>query len=213
MTPVWLRSGKLIDPCSLDLDRITLDDLAFALGHTYRFGGHADPPITVAQHTLACSRQAAKDSPLLGLLALHHDDGEAFFGDMPNPIKVHPEMTWYRAQEYRATLACIKHFAPACLDLSLSAVKVYDQRALVTEARDRLPTDRDEWPLPDVPPLPRAHYYPSDTWETWIGRHQTLTEKAERWLAAEREEKEAEDRELARLNALAEAEDSEGWAG
>lgn len=182
---IWLRSGRLVDPLNLDLSLVTVEDLAWSLGNVSRFGGHCDPPVSVAQHTLACARQAAKESPVLALLALHHDDGEAFFGDMPRDLKARPEMAWYRAQEHRCTLRCIEHFAPACLDLPLRAVKPIDTRSMLTERRDRFPADKDATDYhPPVDPLPKSHYYASDTWETWVKLHYKLTDRAERWLAA-----------------------------
>lgn len=176
---ITLRSGARVDSTAPDLSDVTLEDIAWALGRTPRFGGHCDPPLSYAQHTLACARHAAKESPLLGLMALHGEDGVAFTG--PPPAVVMALAPW-RSAKHRATLRCIERFAPACVDLSWAVARVYTARAEVTELRERLHAVPG---AEDPRPLPRKHYYASDTWQTWMGLHHKLVERAERWLAAE----------------------------
>ena len=153
---MWTASGKLVDPCALerDIEKVTLYDIAWALSQTMRWGGHARPGISVARHAIACARAAGRKSSRLGLLALHHDDGEAFFGDMPRDLKSRPEMAWYREQEHRATEICVRHFAPQCQGLALSAVKEVDNGSLLWERANLLPRDKEPTTyLPDVQPL------------------------------------------------------------
>lgn len=139
---MWLRSGRLVDPTAIDFSKVELYDLAWALANVNRWGGHASPAVSVAKHAIACAR-ACWATPRLALLALHHDDGEAFFGDMCRDLKSHPGMAWYREQEHAATAACIRHFAPSVADLPLSAVKTVDTQSLLTERAWHFPPDKD----------------------------------------------------------------------
>lgn len=65
------------------VDTVDVDDMAYALASIRRYGGHADPRINVAQHSLTVAALAA--DPFEGLL---HDAHEAYITDMPKPIKV-----------------------------------------------------------------------------------------------------------------------------
>lgn len=64
---------------------VRLADIAAGLAHTCRFGGHCEQFYSVAQHSLFVSREF--DESRLQLVALLHDAGEAYLGDVPRPIK------------------------------------------------------------------------------------------------------------------------------
>ena len=178
---MWIHSGRIVDPMHLAeyMHRVTLSDVSWALAHTYRWGGHADPAISVAQHAAACAR-AAMANPRLALVALHHDDGEAFFGDMVRGIKEHPSMAEYRRLEHEATELCIRRFAPACAGIPVSAVKELDTRSLLWERARLLPPDRDSTDYhPELFPLPDECFVidqsPAEAARSWLELHETLT--------------------------------------
>src|SRR5690606_38807950 len=106
VTVMWLGSGRLVDPWDLAphlaCGDIRLEDIAHALARINRWTGHTRETISVGAHTLVCAETARRKSRRLGLLALHHDDGEAFFNDLPWAIKRHPSMRAYRDAEHRA---------------------------------------------------------------------------------------------------------------
>lgn len=88
-------SGLMVNP----LDPIVaLSDIAHALAGCVRFGGHSPQRYTVAQHSVAVSRKARalassspnvlrSDLPRVALYGLLHDAHEAYFTDIPSPLK------------------------------------------------------------------------------------------------------------------------------
>lgn len=77
-------TGKVFDLKILDPDSICIEDIAHALSHTNRFGGHLREPYTVAQHSVMVVNCVPEH---LKLTALLHDATEAYIGDMPSPFK------------------------------------------------------------------------------------------------------------------------------
>lgn len=70
--------------------QIVLEDVALALSRTCRYGGHSKRFYSVAEHTILMSDWVLKQpwgTPLDALTALHHDDAEAYIGDLPRPCK------------------------------------------------------------------------------------------------------------------------------
>lgn len=175
---MMLRSGALIDPLNIDFTRVRLSDVAWALDGEQRWAAQCDPRISVAQHAIACAREAyIQEGPLVALLALHHDDSEAFFKDMPRDLKSHPRMRWYREQEAQCTRLCVLHFAPECAHMPLSCIKRYDTASLLTEFRDRFPRKRDRWAAPAGEPLHQYRFAERDDWRVWLRMHHTLHEE------------------------------------
>lgn len=82
-------TGRMVDPLNLRVEDVHEADVAHALAHVNRFGGHARRAYSVAQHSLACSRLAAvlDRSTVAQLAALLHDAAEAYLGDVIAPIK------------------------------------------------------------------------------------------------------------------------------
>ena len=68
---------------------ISMDDIAQSLSHQSRFNGHLTKTYTVAQHAVLMSEWPDPDGMTLSdrFICLHHDDTEAFVGDMPKPMK------------------------------------------------------------------------------------------------------------------------------
>lgn len=74
-------SGQLVDPLNLKVSDIRADDIAWALAHINRYGGHAHRAYSVGEHTLDVFKRAKKFEALL------HDAAEAYLGDIPSPLK------------------------------------------------------------------------------------------------------------------------------
>lgn len=65
-------------------DMICIEDIAHALSHQCRFGGHLPKFYSVAEHCVAASVLANNANKLAALL---HDASEAYLLDIPRPIK------------------------------------------------------------------------------------------------------------------------------
>lgn len=140
-------SGRRVFVCDPRPEDIDLGDIAHALAHVCRFGGHCNPFYSVAQHSVHVSEileevdQPALDIPpapyssqYLALVGLLHDATEAYVGDVIRPLKL--ALDRYQEIEARWWLAIATHFR---LPWELPPlVKYADLRALATERRDLL---------------------------------------------------------------------------
>lgn len=77
-------TGKIFWPLDPREDEIDIVDIARALSHQCRFGGHLDTFFSVAQHSVIVSDFLPAGMKLQGLL---HDASEGYIVDIPRPIK------------------------------------------------------------------------------------------------------------------------------
>ena len=91
---IELADGSYFNPASPDPSAITLDNVAWSLARTTRFGGSYKPSVvfySVAEHAvLVASKLRRLGAPLSVCLAgLHHDDAEGLngVGDPQRPAK------------------------------------------------------------------------------------------------------------------------------
>lgn len=78
-------------------EMISIEDIAHALSHQCRFGGHLPEFYSVAQHSIMCCDFIPSYSHALA--ALLHDASEAYLLDIPRPIK--SKLTNYKETEDR----------------------------------------------------------------------------------------------------------------
>lgn len=78
------KSGRLLDLTKITLDDVDVLEIADTLAKINRFNGRTAYPYSVAQHAVLVSYLAPAR---LAYEALHHDDTEAFTGDIVFPIK------------------------------------------------------------------------------------------------------------------------------
>lgn len=160
----WMctSSGRAFRPFAPAADDVSIEDVAHALAHICRFGGHTLRHYSVAQHSVLVADIVRRDlddcSPLDELHALLHDAHKAYLGDVILPIgrrlaigngadgyqpwgvaKIHVQ----RAIETRVFGG---HGIPAA---AFQAIKRADVVALATERRDVMPVTSDRWPILD----------------------------------------------------------------
>ena len=143
----WIltHTGTKFHPLSPNPQNIHIEDIAHSLSLQCRFNGHSHQFYSVAEHSVRLSNIVEPDVALWGLL---HDAGEAYFSDLPRPIK----NQFPRFRELEDALVAIimqKYGLPPEMP---PVVKKADDIMLITELRDIMPKS----PVPiemDVQPL------------------------------------------------------------
>lgn len=87
----WIETytGRQVRPMRPDWRAFNLFDIAHALSMTCRYGGHVHSFYSVAEHSCAMALWifGRGGSPAEVLEAMVHDAAEAYFPDMPRPVK------------------------------------------------------------------------------------------------------------------------------
>jgi hypothetical protein len=85
----WLltHTGKQFYPLDPRPEAVCLVDIAHALSQLCRWTGHVAYHYSVAQHAVQVALAVEHVAPDYALLALHHDDAEAYLGDIARPWK------------------------------------------------------------------------------------------------------------------------------
>lgn len=144
-------SGRFVDVSNPSPESIDINDIAHALSQTCRYGGHCLRYFSVAEHAVFVSRRVERKggSPKQQLAALHHDDSEAYLGDIPRPMKpllgeAYRVMTDMMDEAIVLGLDLVGAGVLAC-DFHDPAVKAADTWALFVEARHLLPSEGRSW--------------------------------------------------------------------
>lgn len=134
MTWIVTYTGKRIDLFHPHPAQIEIEDIAHALAHLCRFGGHTVEHYSVAQHSVLVSRLVPDN---LACVALMHDAAEAYIGDIVRPLKQALGVVIETIE--RNLLAAISYrFDYLPFGLALPEIKRADEIALMTEKRDVL---------------------------------------------------------------------------
>lgn len=149
-------AGELADVLHPLPAHYALDELG-GLAQVNRWGGRSVRPYPVAAHCLHAAELARylypDAAPWLRLAVLLHDAPELYLGDMPTPLKILPEMAWYRTLEAEHA-ACVEeayHLPPGALDCAER--KEVDHLSLLIEAH-YLVRQRQRWSAPLESALP-----------------------------------------------------------
>jgi hypothetical protein len=123
---IRLLSGNYFSIETMNVDAITLDDLAIGLATKMRWNGFTRSPMTVAEHCIRMSEMVPIEH---AFDALMHDCTEAILGDMPKPFKLlMPEFDQIEQRLYSKMAA---HYGLS--DPILPIVKEMDAQALQWE--------------------------------------------------------------------------------
>lgn len=98
MIALRTASGLQIDLEYLHPDHVKVSDIARALSCVCRFAGHVPTFYSVAQHAVLVSLLVPDP---LRRAALHHDDSEAYLGDVSRNLKHSAYLDGYRVLERR----------------------------------------------------------------------------------------------------------------
>lgn len=206
-------TGKLVNPSNPSPDSICVEDIAWALSRIPRFAGHTitEIPYNVAQHSVYVSElvegvldgdipvydvdpsiteaiQNIKDSwkhvnVRVITRALFHDGHEAYFGDVPSPIKKIPELTQtFKMLEKNLDIAIANHLGIGPVSISsaneITVIKFCDKLAQAIEGYQYMPSRGRNWNLPRPSlqmlqkfPLPMT---PLESYKAFLNRYEYL---------------------------------------
>lgn len=170
-------TGRLVNPLALQPADVRIDDVGHALARLNRFNGYTAFYYSVAQHAVLCSRWL-DGSPLEQFYALHHDDGEAYLGDMPSPIKRSRVMRGYRRAADRAQAACYRAVG---LDPDAVPPSVHAIDAKILRAEQLYLTLSPIEPLIEGEVVSLTHWRfhawtPDEAQRAYLARHQELAD-------------------------------------
>lgn len=164
---ITTRLGKVINIVDPDPTLFDIRDIAYALSHQSRYGGHADPPVNVAQHS--CMVHDFLSADLGGpvrftaswrLSALLHDAEEAYLVDLPRPVKA--LFPGYRALGEQMRKAIYKRFGCSEEPSLHTRIKFFDNVVLGIEAVNVMTKTVDSWNLG-----PEIMAYSKEPFEAW----------------------------------------------
>lgn len=136
----WMQTftGRQFWPLDPRPEEIDIADIAHALAHDCRYGGHCLRFYSVAEHSVLLARAVA---PQHRLAALMHDSPEGYLRDLVRPVK--RTMPAYRTAETAIWLAICARFG---LPPELPAeVHQADNRILVDERQQNMAPPPAPW--------------------------------------------------------------------
>ena len=172
-------TGRRFDPCRPDAAEICLEDIAHALSHICRFGGHSRTFYSVSQHSVHVSHIVPPEHARWGLL---HDAAEAYVGDVVRPLK--GNLTNYAGIE-RGVMGAIAKALGLTLPMP-GCVHIADEIMLATEARVLMGVEypMSDWGLNEDGLDENHKWYLRATWEPelakmrFLERHYQLSKEA-----------------------------------
>lgn len=151
---------------------VHLPDIAHHLARQARFCGATKRPYSVAEHSVLVSEIAEVElglPPIVCLAALLHDAHEAYFSDVPTPIKdLVPGLRDEEDRIQAGVLQALNVFES--YTRYYNAIKRCDLIALATERRDLMVEDGSHWPcLTGIEPYAHARLDQREgmDWDDW----------------------------------------------
>lgn len=181
---IELVDGHYLDLAAPDPSLITPEVIAHGLAHVCRFAGQARRFYSVAEHAVLVAERLMelRQPPPVVFAGLHHDDSEAFIGDVTRPLKA--LLPGYADLERR--LSAVIEGALGLPPLGAEAravVKGADDWALSCEAHYLLPSQGTTWFCaglfdPDAYAPRTMGRDPTDSRRRWFSWHRSLARQA-----------------------------------
>lgn len=147
-TEVETFTGRFVDTRTPHPGTIVVEDIAHALARTCRYGGHCLSFYSVAEHAVFCSKRVERQGhgKARQLAALHHDDAEAYLGDIPRPLKPLLGAAYKRlTDKMDSAIIDALNLIGRESDFHAAEVKEADNWSLLVEARHLLPSEGRHW--------------------------------------------------------------------
>lgn len=127
MSYIQTYTGQKFYPFDPKIESISIIDIAHCLSNICRYAGHTKHFYSVAEHCVVMSELF----PSFAKIALLHDAAEAYFGDLPRPIKeAIPEFKHY---EHKLLAMIFKKFKMEFSGIELSIIEKMDVSLLAHE--------------------------------------------------------------------------------
>jgi hypothetical protein len=128
-------SGREFWPLDAHPDEVHIEDIAHALAHQCRYGGHVLRFYSVAEHSVRIARWLRpRYGRRVALWGLMHDAAEAYVADVPRPLKQH--LAGYKDAEAGVMAAICKRYGlPPDMP---HEVHEADERILADEIRQNM---------------------------------------------------------------------------
>jgi len=152
-TFITTYTGQEFHPFAPDFKAIDIVDIAHSLSQMVRWNGHTTVPYSVGAHSIQAARRAQtyttdRDEVLAALL---HDASEAYFADVPTPIKIYlPDI---KEMEHGIQRAVEKAFNLEEGMTECDTVKKVDRDCLLFEAQHILNKAPDRLLKPTIEPV------------------------------------------------------------
>lgn len=145
MSYITTVTGKHFYPLNPNLLDIDIEDIAHALSLICRANGHFKYFYSVAQHSIACSDEAAERgySPEVILGCLLHDASEAYLCDVTRPVKKHIPQ-YLRAEEKLQDVIWKRFIGRELTDVEKKQIFEIDDDILSMEFHLLMPEDLNE---------------------------------------------------------------------
>lgn len=182
-TWIQTREGRQLEPLALTKEMVgSIEEIAHALAHEYRFTRQTDAPYSVAEH---CVRGARLLPPAIAGAFLLHELSEVYLPDVAGPLKpsVYVRLpgddgyTPWEGLEHQHTRVILESLGLLYLQPLIYSpeVKHMDLEMLAWEKRDLTGAEPAPWGLPYDPP-PEASKLTIYPWPALKAKDEFLAE-------------------------------------
>ena len=148
----WVQTytGQIFRPFDVQLEMISIEDIAHSLSNTCRFNGHSKFFYSVAEHCVEASFIVPRKAALGALL---HDAAEAYVGDFVGPLKKY--FPAFQELEFNILQKIHERYSVILTKEDITAIHQADMCLLETERRQVMNDCTKDWYWKnDIPPNP-----------------------------------------------------------